>query len=277
MERLDLIARYALSLGLLALAGSIVYFAITAARIFDALPTALADLRETAIIVEPVFEDISRITDLIPNMIEEVAAVRGEVQAVREQVPVIIEEVEQVRAQIPVVLDEVKAVRETVPPILKEMQSVRELMPAVLKEVADTREALPGTLDRVDELLEQAAGVGQQASEGAVKGVFAGVIKAPFSWMSGGSWRSNKELSDEEIVLLEESVRKLLIRNEPGAVERWVHKGTRASGTVQLADRRTVDGDDCWVVEASVTKKSRALDDQRFTICERDGEWVQVQ
>ena len=277
MEKLKVIANLSLSIGLLSLSGAIVYFTATAARTFDDLPGALRDLRETATIIEPVFEDVAKITDLIPEILDETEAVRllvpgilGEFEATRVEYSQLMD---RISADTALVVQEVELVREQVPPILKEVEAVRMLMPDVLNELAVTREALPPMLDRIELLIGEASGLGQQTSEGAVKGVFSGVIKAPFSIVSTGFKMFSKETSDRDLELVEKATRNVLAQDKLGYSKAWKNEQNQKTGRITLAVLEILDGRECRTLKGVIKNKSQVVDDRLVTFCLEDGRW----
>ncbi len=273
------------------LALAMAYFSYAVLRVVQVLPVVLDDIQAVATIIDPVVEEVAAVTGIVPGIVEEVGLVReqippilAEVAAVRAELPALLAEIEQVRLEvahlrtdtIPPVLAEVASVRtDVVPPIVTEMTAYREtVVPDLLVQIEETREMVPTTLDRVDGLIDKASVAGKQASEGAVTGMFTGLIKAPFAMMSGlgGRMFKSKEIGEEDIAMITEAGREVLSAMQVGSSESWSNPNSGLSGSVTL---RSIDGDShCRTADVVVNKNGRQLEKNTLVAClNKDGEW----
>ncbi len=261
-ENARIIASYLLSLSLFALAGSIVYFTYETAIISKQIPDILVRIDATTDKVEPILDEVAEITALIPSILIEVEGIRKTIPPILETIPTILVEVEQTRKMISPILVEVEQTRKQIPVILKESEAIRgelpailasadkasaavtgvsDQVPAILKEVEITRESIPPAMDRADGLIEKARVAGKEASQGAVTGLFSGIIMAPFALiadagrgMSGMSEHEAKEFSDKDFELIKLEAVKLLNNGSVGEVASWNNAESGNHGEVIL-------------------------------------------
>ena len=243
-DKASLVASYLFSLSLFALAGSVVYFTYEVVIISKQIPGILLRVDTTSEKLEPIINDVGNIIDLVPPILKEVEAIRKsippilkEVEQTRKMIPPILSEVEQTRKQIPAVLKESAAIRGELPAVLasadkaskavagvaKQVEATRPLIPEVLKEVETTRESIPGMMDRADGLIEKARVAGKEASQGAVTGIFSGIIMAPFSLVAdagrsitGMTEEEAKQLDEKDFELIEKASLQLLNNGTKG-------------------------------------------------------------
>ena len=301
----SLVASYLFSLSLFALAGSIVYFTYEVAIISKQIPDILQSIDSTSEKAEPVINDVGHIIDLVPSILKEVEEIRKlippilkEVEQTRKMIPPILSEVEQTRKQIPAVLKESAAIRGELPAVLasadkaskavagvaKQVEATRPLIPEVLKEVATTRESIPPMMDRADVLIEKARIAGQQASEGAVTGLFTGIIKAPFALvasagrgLTGLSEEQAKVFNDKDFSLVQQASLYLLNNGSKGELRKWHNTESGNHGTVKLL-RIYTEGEffeiDCRTLNISLHKHDALVKDGKRSFCKNDkGEW----
>src|SRR5690606_4339368 len=98
----------------------------------------------------------------------------------------------------------------------------------VIREIALTREAIDPTLDRLDAMIERARSTGRKASEGAVTGVFSGILAAPFrilggigSSLAGLTREEAKHFSEEELAEYARMGSAILETGEQGESIEW--------------------------------------------------------
>jgi hypothetical protein len=301
-----LLASYLLSLSLFALAGAIVYFTYEVVIISKQIPDILQSIDNTSEQVEPIIDEVSEIIDLVPVILKEVEEIRKlippilkEVEQTRTMIPPILSEVETTRKQIPAVLKESKAIRGELPAVLasadkaskavvdisKQVEATLPLIPEVLKEVETTRESIPPMLDRADVLIENARVAGQQASEGAVTGLFTGIIRAPFSMVAsagrsvtGLTEEEAKTFNDKDFSLVKQISLYLLNNGAKGDKRDWKNTESENHGTVQLT-RIYTEGEfadiDCRTLKVSLYKQDEFVKDGLRSFCKNDqGEWA---
>ncbi len=300
-----LVASYLVSLSLFALAGSIVYFTYQIAIVSKQIPDILLSIDNTTEKVEPVIADVGQIIDLVPDILKEVEEIRKiippileEVEQTRKMIPPILSEVEQTRKQIPAVLKESEAIRGELPAILastdkasaavadvaKQVEATRPLIPEVLKEVETTREAIPPMMDRADTLIEKARVAGKEASEGAVTGLFTGIVMAPFALVgdagksiTGLSEEEAKQLDDKDFELVKNASLYLLNNGVKGEERKWKNTDSNNHGTVIVMDIYQ-EGEyadvDCRTLKIQLYTKDKMIKEVPRSFCKNDdGKW----
>lgn len=288
-ETAKLLASYFLSLSLFALAGSLIYFTIEISAVRENIPDILTSIDNTSEKIEPVINEVSEIIELVPPILKEI-------EETRKLIPPILKEVEQTRKQIPSILKETAAMREELPAMLasankasdavvvisKEIEATRPLISQALKEVKTTRESIPPMMDKADELIQEARVAGREASEGAITGVFTGIIKAPFA-LIGGAGKAiagvpheyTDDYSEDDFNLIEKTSLKLLNSGLAGNSEKWANPDTGNSGSVTLTKVYIEDGifsdTECRELNIILFKDNRMIRDTKPRLC-RDGE-----
>ena len=263
-----------LAFSLICLAGSIVYFTVELGNVSKEIPDILDSIETTADKVEPVVKEVGQFRELIPT-------ITNEVSAIRKQVPSIISEVSEVRKQIPDILKEVKEVRQQIPIIVKEVEKIRPLVPQVLEEVKKTREAIPPMLSKADKIVSKAKDIGKKTSEGAVTGVFTGILKAPFKIVGGFGKAIFGGLTDEiegvttkDKMLSENAAKELLSSGEPWQTKTWSNPDSKNSGSVTLKEMTEIDQRSCRTLNFKIKVDNKNRVNRDVTIClNEDSEW----
>ncbi len=247
-ETAKLLASYLFSLSLFALAGSLVYFTVEIAAVSKHIPDILTGIDNTSEKIEPVIDEVGEIIALIPPILKEI-------EETRKLIPPILKQVEQTRKQIPSILKETAAIRKELPAILasadkasravviisKEIEATRPLISEALIEVKTTRESIPPMMDEAYALIQEARIAGKEASEGAITGVFTGIIKAPFA-LIGGAGRAIAGVPDEytdeyeesDFKLIEKASLRLLNKGLEGDSRKWKNPETGNRGAITL-------------------------------------------
>lgn len=296
-----LVASYVLSLSLFALATSLAYFTYEFSTLSRYIPDVLVSINNTTDKVEPVVAEVGRITVLVPAILQEVEATRNvippilkEVELTRKQIPAVLKEVEMTRKQIPAVLKQVEAVREDVPAMLasadrasdavvaisKEVAATRPLIPDVLKEVQMTRESIPPMMDRADRLIEKARVAGKEASQGAVTGIFSGIIMAPFALVAdvgrgitGMTAEEAKVFDERDFDLIKQGVIDLLNNGSEGDERKWRNKESGNNGIIKLSGTYS-EGEfaeyDCRTLSIELYKKDKLIKETSRSFCKND-------
>ena len=286
MSKSSALATYVLSAALFSIAGAITYFTYELSQLHRDIPAILTQVENTSGKVDPILAEVTEIRKMVPTILTEIAAVRGEI-------PSIVNEISETRKQIPPVLQEVKETRESIPAILqtiesasasinqtnKEIAATRPLVPDVLKEVRAirseieaTRKSIPNTLKQVDELLAKASIAGQKATEGAVTGVFTGVITAPFRALSG----IGRAVTGDEVFLEGEDLKIAteaafaLTEMKVDSKREWQNPTSNSHGTLTLLKRYKDNGIDCVSMKNQVWKDERKIIDRVFDACRED-------
>ncbi len=303
------VATFSLAFALLALAVAIAYFAYEIGKVREQVPEILAQVESTSNEIGPVVSEISDIRELIPPILEEVAATRDvipsileEVAATREVIPPILEQVEETRKIVPPILAEVEQTRKQIPDVLKsvdnvswavvqttkEMKALRPVIPEVIaqidattQEIEATRNSIPPTLDRLDLMIERARVAGREASEGAVTGIFTGILTAPFRLVGGmGSMvapgsEAAKYFSERDYELMREAVRPLS-QATTGFTQSWQNPESDTRGNLTLVQIYKYEGTECRDIKNQAWKGADKIYDDVVTFCMNgDGTWQQ--
>ena len=300
-----LLASYLLPLSLFSLAGAIAYFTYEVATVSKQIPDILLSINNTSEQVEPIIDEVSQIIDLVPAILKEVEETRKlippilkEVEQTRKMIPPILSEVEHTRKQIPAVLKESAAIRGELPAVLasankasgavadvaKQDEATRPLIPEVLKEVETTRESIPPMLDRADVLIEKARVAGKEASQGAVTGIFSGIIMAPFALVAdagrgitGMTKEEAKQLDKKDFELVEKATLYLLNNGAKGEQRKWKNTASGNRGILILTDIYS-EGEyaeiDCRSLKLELYKKDKMIKEIDRSFCKDDnGKW----
>lgn len=288
-------ATYVLAASLFSLAGAMVYFAYQASLISSQIPAILTSVEETSVEIGPVVTEVAKIREQVPGIL-------AEIEEVRKLVPPILEEVAQTRNAIPSILNEVAATRQTIPPILKEAEQIRNELPDVLKSVDNvswalvqtnkqlesyrplapeaireiqlTREAIDPTLDRMDRMIERARVAGREASEGAVTGVFTGILAAPFrivgglgTSITGLTKKEASYFSEEELSDYRKKGGELLLTGKEGDTMKWQSQVSDARGEMTIRKVYTKDGRKCEIVDSKLWKDGKRVVNKKLDLC----------
>lgn len=308
-EKIKLFASLLLPLSLFAMAAAIAYFTYELSAVSRQIPDILERIDSTTENIEPVLVEVGNILDLVPPILKEVEETRKlippilkEVEQTRKMIPPILDEIEQTRKQIPAVLKESEAIRGELPAVLasadkasgavagvsKQVEATRPLVTDVLQEVATTRESIPPMMDRADVLIEKARVAGKEASEGAVTGLFTGIIRAPFALVEGAG-NSIAGLTEEEakvfdkkdLTLVQQASLLLLNNGSKNDQQKWANDKTENHGTVKLK-RIYTEGEyseiDCRTLHITLYTKDKLIKEGARSFCKNDkGEWDLVE
>lgn len=299
-----LLASYVLSAALFSLAGAIVYFTVTLVRVAVGVPAILELVQVTQEKVDPIVDEVTEIRKLVPTILEEVEQIRltvlppvlDEVAKIRGHLPAILEESADIRQSIPPILEEVAGYREQISPILErvdniqsqipaiitEVENVRETIPAILEEVEAMRFTMPELMDEAEQLMDDAEklvtevhGAGRKASEGAVTGIFSGILKAPFRLVSALHVpQLTKE--DEAIIIQEATI--LVDTGKRRSKRNWENKKSGRKGTITILSIDTSSDQKCLVLRTTVYKREKKLGEGDISVCQQeDGTWALVE
>ena len=281
-------AQFAMSFALVCLSVSIAYFTYEMARLGYHVPDVLSQVDHTTQEVSPIVDEVVEIRKLVPEILTQV-------EETRMMIPPVLEEIEQVRKQIPPVLNEVEAVRKELPAVInsvdkasaavvtasKEIEATRPLIQDAITEVETTRESIPPLMDRADQMIERARVAGQQASEGAVTGIFTGILSAPFVVMGdalGLSDEEAKNFTKKDHELFDVAVSELLNVGAEADSRDWNNPDSGLSGKIVLLGK--YDGEDehefsnCKEVKIDAYKEGKHVLDKLKHYCEdAEGVW----
>ncbi|MCW8933985.1 MAG: RT0821/Lpp0805 family surface protein [Gammaproteobacteria bacterium] len=276
-----IITRYLMSAGIISLGAGLIYLSYAIMYTVKQVPDTFAEIDKAGERIDRVLDEVKLVSDQVPLIIEQVdllqkkiPSILAEVKENRLLVPGIVKEVEQLRLQVPLILNEVKAIREEMPVILSELEAYRKLVPDVLTEVAAVREIIPPTLDRAERLAQEVRSAGQEASEGAVLGLFSGIIKLPFKMFGGIKEKfETAKLSDSDVDKIRQASINALQANI-GTTHKWTNTDSKHSGEVKVVSETSDDGKHCRKLNITVNKNNRQIDSQNTQVCQLDnGEW----
>ncbi|MCZ6674190.1 MAG: hypothetical protein O7C75_14770 [Verrucomicrobia bacterium] len=120
----------------------------------------------------------------------------------------------------------------------------------------------------------------QKTSEGVVKGVVTGIIKAPFSVISGlgKSIFPSSKLTDTDKSLMAEAAIKLLNSGEKADQKKWENPESGINGTAMIEFISIDSGGTCKTIKVRLYKKGRKIDEGSAKVCRQPGEfWVLVE
>jgi len=299
-------ASYTLAFSQFSLAAALIYFTIEISGIVIQIPDILSSVEKTSEKINPIVSEIGKVREQIPLILKEIEEVRKqippvldevkelrqqlpailvEVKEVREQIPAVLVEVKEIRQQVPLVLTEVKLYRQQIPLILDEVEEVRILVPDILTEVASMREAIPPMLVQGERMIREARTAGKEASEGAVTGVFTGIIKAPFK-LVGGLGRSMFGSSSHDIAGFTEGDKNLagniavtiLEHGKLGEKLTWANPESGNDGTITFFETKKIDGKECRVFRNVVRIAGNEKINNNITACQnKDSEWDMIE
>ena len=199
--------------------------------------------------------------------------------------------VDRTQQQIPQI---VETADNAVAAINQTRDEVVPLVPPMLEQVELTREAIDPTLSRVEDLVEDtyfksqdviagAQEAGQEASEGAVKGFFTGIIKLPFELV--GTLASPivksldpkiaEQLTEEDLKLMAKVGRKAVASKNTNKEWRWENPESKNSGTIVILRKFDQDKLDCIEAELSISRNKRKIYEGIDEFCiDENKKWV---
>jgi len=228
----------------------------------------------TTQVVEGISQQIPAILNQLDQTTQTLADYEGHVPSVVEQVASINTNVAQFTPHIPELLASTRQMSKTIDDTNETMRQITPLVPEVLEEVATTREELPGLLDRVDTLVANAKDIGSKTTQGAVSGIFTGILRAPVDLL--GSLASpftqqfdkstTEVLKEEDYFQLNQAIERawqLETDNQPVS---WQTKNDNR-GNVTIVKRTS---ENCFVARISIqvkNKKKRKADTREIAMC----------
>ncbi len=261
------IVTYLLPLSILSLSAALIYFSLILSQVVNELPFLLEKIEVTSKNIKPVVTEVSKIRELIPPITHEVTELR-------KKIPAILEEVKKTRELVPSVIAEIKNVREITPSILKEVKQTRESIPAILKEVETTRKEIPGLLVKGENIIKNAQQIAKKTGEGAVTGVFTGIIKAPFK-LIGGIFNLDhlayKNITSEDRELVLKATDDALNSGEINKSYAWSNENSKNKGTVTVTKKEMIESRDCRLVKFTIKIPNKKPIENEHSVCLNDG------
>lgn len=263
--------------------------------------------------------EISEVRQLVPQVLDEVSALReqiptvlNEVAELRKSIPPILQKVDEINTRIDPILERVdKAVavvdqtQQQIPQVLattedaiaslqKTRNQILPLVPQALEEVRLTREAINPALDRVENLVEDtyfkaqdairtAESAGQEASEGAVKGFFTGLIKLPFQLV--GTLASPivknidadvaKQITEKDIELMVKAGNRAIESGRIDSEKRWENPDSGNSGSITVNRFFEMNSLQCVEARIVISNSRRKIQDKINALCKNaQNQWT---
>lgn len=171
--------------------------------------------------------------------------------------------------EIPEVLEVARATEE-------EAAEYRQVIAEVLEEIEAVRLAIPEYIVQASDLTTSMEEAGQKASEGAVSGLFTGIIKAPFSLISGvgRTVLGNQTLSASDKAIIVNAIRKIASEGTKGETVDWANPNSGLYGIVTLVNESLPGDPLCKLINVVVMQSTREVLSGEVLVCpEPDGSW----
>jgi regulator of replication initiation timing len=290
-------ATYVLAGAMVILAVALVYFSFTLAKVVTALPGLLTQIEAVGGKIDPIVDEVGEIRLLVPDIVDQVSqieeripallaeieairlslpAVLDEAAAYREQIPVILEEAKAIRAALPAILDELEAYRAEIPSIVAQFEGIQAQIPLIIEQVEAIRAELPEHLDQAERISLNIEEAGKSAGEGAVTGVFTGLIKAPMTLVTGigDSVIGGSELNQQERLELVKAAEHVLKSGKVGDRKEWRVRSTGTRGSVTIMDLDESGDFPCVTLSIQVEKGKKPLPSREYVVCQTaEGTW----
>ena len=189
----------------------------------------------------------------------------------------ILEEAAAYREQIPSILEEIDDIEQRIPPIVAEVEAVRtKTIPDIIEQVEAIRAEIPQHLDKAEQISENIETAGQKAGEGAVTGVFTGIIKAPMSIVSGisGTVLPSSDLTEEDRLYIVKAVEELVDGGREGEVTSWKNPNSGVRGKVSITEIQESADPVCMIINMTAYRRYKKLGEANARICQdSDGAW----
>lgn len=263
------------AIGLVALAGAIVFFSLEVQQLRLQLPLLLKQVDETTQRVSPIIDEIAELKQFLPQIIKQS-------ENYQLLIPEILLRVDTVNQQVPIIIKEVSAITHSIDPILKQSDAWRSDLPSLLKLVRETnrtiaetnqqiantlpkiplilaesealRNEVPIILTKAEVLVGQVEQVGQEASKGVVTGFVGGILSTPFSVLGkiGESTtkmlglQSADSLSKQDQQSYNQAMARLMVEPLKGANQSWRNNDTGNKGTITISDIIQKEQKNCY-------------------------------
>ncbi|VAW56995.1 hypothetical protein MNBD_GAMMA07-1802, partial [hydrothermal vent metagenome] len=131
-----------------------------------------------------------------------------------------------------------------------------------------------------DKVVTKAGKVGKSTSEGAVTGLFTGIIKAPFKLVGGlGSALFSTFSDDEEGLtqldreIINKKLNEILTVDGSGSVETWENSESKRNGTIKLLNIESGE-EECREFDMKTWLEDELESHSRVTAClNEDSAW----
>jgi len=255
------------------------------------VPRILDEVAEVRKQLPPVVVEIAEVRKQIPPILAQVDAINNQIDPILKRVDKSFAVIDDTNRQIPQII---KSTDNAVAALNQTREQIAPLVPLTLEEIRLSREKIDPTLDRVDDLVEDAyfkaqetitsaQAAGQQASEGAVKGFFTGIIKLPFELV--GTLASPilknidkdvaKQLTEKDVDLMGDAGKRVAESGKIGKVQRWENPKSGNSGSITLIRKFKIDDTACVEARITISNRRKEILDKLESYCRGDDDqWI---
>ena len=255
------------------------------------VPQILQEVAEVREQISPIVAEVAEVRKQIPPILAQVEAINNQIDPILKRVDKSVAVVDDTNRQIPQII---KSTDNAVAALNQTREEIAPLVPLTLEEIRLSREKIDPILDRVDDLVEDAyvkaqntitaaQAAGQQASEGAVKGFFTGIIKLPFDLV--GTLASPilknidkdvaKQLTEKDVDLMGEAGNRVVDSGKIGKEQRWENPKTGNSGSLTLIRKFKIDETNCVEARITISNRRKEILDKLESYCRGDDDqWI---
>lgn len=273
-ESARLAASWVSSLAMFSLAAGLFYLAYQLAHVSHLIPSILDQVEQLGTKADPLVKEIGKLGELVPPILTEI-------EQTRKLVPDILKESQEYRKQLPAVLDTANQASAAVSEAASQIEATRPLVPKVLQEVQQTRKSIPAMLDRADQVVARAGQAGKEASQGAVTGVFTGIIAAPFKLLGGvgktvlGTGGKHDPFTDKDYELVEKAIQATLEETAAGTSRQWNNADSGHHGKVTDTTPSASATGKCRTLETIAYHEEQMIAKGTAELCrDAKGVWV---
>jgi len=247
------------------------------------IPVILSEVEQVRQLVPGVLSEVAATRQQIPPVLQRVDAIERQIQPILSQLDKTVAVVDQTQRQLP---DIVATTDKAIVALNETRMEVVPLIPRALDEIKLTRESVDPTLDRVEVLVDDvyqkaqtaidAAGkAGQQASEGAVKGFFTGLIKLPFKLV--GTIASPivknidadvaKQITEKDIELMVKAGNQAIESGKVNKEKPWENSDSGNSGSITINRYFKLNNHECVETRVRISNRRKQIQDKRNEFC----------
>lgn len=129
-------------------------------------------------------------------------------------------------------------------------------------------------------MLKDAKTIVKEASEDAVTGILAGIIKAPFKLVGGlfGAFKLNIDgLNNKDHELAFKAVNDALSADKVGKAYSWLNPDSGNKGIITIKARKVINDRDCRLIVLVVNIVDKKLVNKDVTVClTEEGQWEEA-
>ena len=277
------------------LATSIFYFAYQVSRFIDVLPLVNNSVNNINEHVPLIVKEASLIRNQIPVILNEVKQIRELANKYHSEIPEVLLATNQVSASVNNVVELsenhmpniLKLANDLVVQTNKTTQTIENIVPQipeVLARVDEVNANLPlvmsqseNLMGRAEVLVKEASLIGEKTSEGAVSGVFTGILKSPKVLLEGISspfrGKNNTNLTDSDKLVIATVLEKVWTNATLNKPFPWLNNKTGNKGTITLKNNVKSSAKTCYLAEFTTTlnKGNKSSTNQAHICQNKDG------